>query len=151
MSVCQGVKLPRCLSHSTPLNASHPAPPAPPPPVCPPPPPPPCAPQELWEVRERLAEALLCDGHTYKYVVSLPRPPPSMSLIPPPPCAPQELWEVRERLAEALLCDGHTYKYDVSLPLSSYYELVTAMRDRLAGKATRVIAYGHVGDGEGME
>ena len=43
--------------------------------------------------------------------------------------------------------DGHTYKYDISLPYEQYYELVEVMRERLDGKATRVVGYGHVGDG----
>ena len=43
--------------------------------------------------------------------------------------------------------DGYCYKYDVSLPLSHFYTLVEDMRVRLEGNATRVVAYGHVGDG----
>merc|ERR1712038_1480680 len=60
----------------------------------------------------------------------------------------KELWQLRERIAEALLKDGYCYKYDISLPLSVFYESVTVMRERLEGKgATRVVGYGHVGDG----
>ena len=44
--------------------------------------------------------------------------------------------------------DGYCYKYDVSLPLSHFYTLVEDMRVRLEGNATRVVAYGHVGDGK---
>ncbi|KAL8601676.1 D-2-hydroxyglutarate dehydrogenase, mitochondrial [Nucella lapillus] len=57
------------------------------------------------------------------------------------------IWSLRERLAEGLLHDGYCYKYDVSLPLSSYYQLVEDMRQRLSGSAKRVVGYGHVGDG----
>ncbi|KAK7473304.1 hypothetical protein BaRGS_00035436 [Batillaria attramentaria] len=59
----------------------------------------------------------------------------------------QAIWSLRERLAEALLHDGYCYKYDVSLPLSAFYQLVIDMRQRLEGAATRVVGYGHVGDG----
>jgi D-2-hydroxyglutarate dehydrogenase len=44
--------------------------------------------------------------------------------------------------------DGYCYKYDVSLPLSKFYNLVEDMRDRLGDKVTRVVGYGHVGDGK---
>ena len=60
----------------------------------------------------------------------------------------QALWSLRERLAEGLLHDGYCYKYDVSLPLSSFYQLVVDMRQRVSGSAKRVVGYGHVGDGE---
>ena len=60
----------------------------------------------------------------------------------------QHLWGLRERLAEALLHDGYCFKYDVSLPLDCFYDLVEIMRERLKGVATRVIGYGHVGDGK---
>lgn len=59
----------------------------------------------------------------------------------------QAIWSLRERLAEALLHDGYCYKYDVSLPLSVFYQLVEDMRARVKGAATRVVGYGHVGDG----
>ncbi|XP_076451705.1 D-2-hydroxyglutarate dehydrogenase, mitochondrial-like isoform X1 [Babylonia areolata] len=57
------------------------------------------------------------------------------------------IWSLRERLAEGLLHDGYCYKYDVSLPLSSFYQLVLDMRQRVLGSARRVVGYGHVGDG----
>merc|ERR1719242_1711103 len=64
------------------------------------------------------------------------------------PSHQQQLWPLRERIAEALLRDGYCYKYDISLPLSVFYDSVTVMRERLEGKgATRVVGYGHVGDG----
>lgn len=59
----------------------------------------------------------------------------------------QNIWSLRERLAEGLLHDGYCYKYDVSLPLPSFYNLVEAMRERLGTMVTRVVGYGHVGDG----
>ncbi|KAI8795740.1 D-2-hydroxyglutarate dehydrogenase, mitochondrial-like isoform X1 [Biomphalaria glabrata] len=59
----------------------------------------------------------------------------------------KNIWSLRERCAEALMYDGYCYKYDVSLPLSAFYQLVLDMRDRLGANATRVVAYGHVGDG----
>ncbi|XP_052819696.1 D-2-hydroxyglutarate dehydrogenase, mitochondrial-like [Mya arenaria] len=59
----------------------------------------------------------------------------------------QYIWGLRERVAEGLMHDGYCYKYDVSLPLSAFYQLVTDMRARIGSKATRVIGYGHVGDG----
>ncbi|KAL4221844.1 D-2-hydroxyglutarate dehydrogenase [Mactra antiquata] len=57
------------------------------------------------------------------------------------------IWSIRERIAEGLLHDGYCYKYDVSLPLENFYDLVTDMRTRVGDKATRVVGYGHVGDG----
>ena len=60
----------------------------------------------------------------------------------------QYIWSVRERMAEGLLHDGYCYKYDVSLPLPKFYDLVEDMRARLGDKATRVVGYGHVGDGK---
>lgn len=58
----------------------------------------------------------------------------------------QHLWEFRERLAESLLPDGYNYKYDLSIPITKYYDLVEVMRSRCAGKVTRTISYGHIGD-----
>lgn len=57
------------------------------------------------------------------------------------------LWSMRERITEALTHDGYTYKYDVSLPVEQLYQLVTDMREHLAGRAKSVVGYGHVGDG----
>lgn len=59
----------------------------------------------------------------------------------------QYIWGIRERMAEGLMHDGYCYKYDVSLPLQKFYDLVSDMRDRMGEKATRVVGYGHVGDG----
>lgn len=60
----------------------------------------------------------------------------------------QHIWNLRERIAEGLMHDGYCYKYDVSLPLENFYTLVSDMRDRLGDKVTRVVGYGHVGDGK---
>lgn len=57
------------------------------------------------------------------------------------------IWLIRESVSSGLLDDGHCYKYDISLPLSHYYDFVEVMREKLAGIATRVCGYGHVGDG----
>lgn len=59
----------------------------------------------------------------------------------------KNIWNLRESCAQALLHDGYCYKYDVSLPLSVLYQLVEDMRNRLTDRVIRVVAYGHVGDG----
>jgi len=58
-----------------------------------------------------------------------------------------EIWQLRERLAEALMKDGYCYKYDISLPLSVFYESILVMKERLGNNVTRVVGYGHIGDG----
>ena len=68
-------------------------------------------------------------------------------IITTEPSKIRTLWGLRERVTEGLLRDGYCFKYDVSLPLSHYYRLVEDMRDRVGEKATRVVGYGHVGDG----
>ena len=60
----------------------------------------------------------------------------------------QHMWSLRESIAEALIHDGYCYKYDVSLPLAHFYRLVEIMQERLKPLATRVVGYGHVGDGK---
>jgi len=57
------------------------------------------------------------------------------------------LWRLREEITPSLLDDGYCYKYDVSLPLCDYYNVVEVMRERLRSVVTRVVAYGHIGDG----
>ncbi|ESO91314.1 hypothetical protein LOTGIDRAFT_182587 [Lottia gigantea] len=57
------------------------------------------------------------------------------------------VWGLRERMAEGLIIDGYNYKYDISLPLTRFYNLVEDMRKQVDGSATRVVGYGHVGDG----
>jgi len=63
------------------------------------------------------------------------------------PSKQRDIWQLRERIAESLLVDGYCYKYDISLPLSVFYQAVLDMRQRLGGKATRCVGYGHIGDG----
>jgi len=63
------------------------------------------------------------------------------------PSKQAEIWQLRERIAESLLKDGYCYKYDISLPLSVFYDSITVMRQRLEGQVTRVVGYGHIGDG----
>ncbi|XP_002732875.2 D-2-hydroxyglutarate dehydrogenase, mitochondrial-like [Saccoglossus kowalevskii] len=59
----------------------------------------------------------------------------------------KNIWSLRESIAEALMHDGTVYKYDVTLPQDQFYEIVEDMRDRVGDAATRVVGYGHVGDG----
>jgi len=59
------------------------------------------------------------------------------------------IWEVRERITEALRHDGYVYKYDISLPLPKLYDVVADTRKRFEGNSgvTRVVGFGHMGDG----
>ena len=71
------------------------------------------------------------------------------------------IWELRESLGVALRKDGIVYKfgssrvlmrltrprYDLSLPHSHFYRIVEETRQRVAGKAVRCAAWGHIGDG----
>jgi D-2-hydroxyglutarate dehydrogenase len=78
------------------------------------------------------------------------------------------LWNLRERVSLALKHAGATYKYDLSLPTESMYDLVDALRARVARRVTEgdefsetnsekkrrfdfssvsVMGYGHLGDG----
>jgi len=59
----------------------------------------------------------------------------------------QNIWRLRESFTEALLADGYVYKCDISLPLKHFYEMVEETRQVSDGLAKRVIAYGHLGDG----
>ena len=63
------------------------------------------------------------------------------------PSKQSEIWQLRERIAESLLKDGYCYKYDISLPLSVFYDSITVMKERLGSDVTRVVGYGHIGDG----
>eukprot|EP00088_Acartia_fossae_P052598 TRINITY_DN5947_c0_g1_i1.p1 TRINITY_DN5947_c0_g1~~TRINITY_DN5947_c0_g1_i1.p1 ORF type:complete len:501 (-),score=84.31 TRINITY_DN5947_c0_g1_i1:45-1547(-) len=81
-------------------------------------------------LEKMMSEELVCDG-----------------TVATAPSKQKEIWQLRERLAEALLVDGYCYKYDISLPLSVFYQAVLDMQERLGGKATRCIGYGHIGDG----
>ncbi|XP_032683219.1 D-2-hydroxyglutarate dehydrogenase, mitochondrial [Odontomachus brunneus] len=58
------------------------------------------------------------------------------------------IWALRERISEGVLRDGYVFKYDMSLPLSSYYEIVEVLRERMRDpRITRISGYGHIGDG----
>ncbi|KXZ53063.1 hypothetical protein GPECTOR_8g57 [Gonium pectorale] len=63
------------------------------------------------------------------------------------------IWRLREGIAEALARRGAVYKYDVSLPTSGMYDMVEALRGRLAAggfgpeAGVAVVGYGHIGDG----
>uniref|UniRef100_A0A7S2J429 FAD-binding PCMH-type domain-containing protein n=1 Tax=Zooxanthella nutricula TaxID=1333877 RepID=A0A7S2J429_9DINO len=59
------------------------------------------------------------------------------------------IWDVRERITEALKHDGYVYKYDISLPLPKLYDVVEDTRKRFQGDdgVTRVVGFGHMGDG----
>lgn len=59
----------------------------------------------------------------------------------------QNIWRLRESFTEALVADGHVYKCDISLPLKHFYEMVEETRAVSANLAKRVVAYGHLGDG----
>lgn len=61
----------------------------------------------------------------------------------------KQIWEVRERITEALRHDGYVYKYDISLPLPKLYDVVEDTRKRFEGTGgvTRVVGFGHIGDG----
>ena len=59
----------------------------------------------------------------------------------------QAVWRLREKIQAAVLDDGCCYSYDISLPLRDYYRVVEVTRQRLKHVTTRVVAYGHVGDG----
>lgn len=59
------------------------------------------------------------------------------------------LWSYRDGLNEAISAEGVPHKFDVSLPLTaipSFLEQADAAIARL-GPGTRVIHYGHLGDG----
>ena len=73
-----------------------------------------------------------------------------------------KLWKLRERIPLALKRNGAVYKYDLSLPTETTYDVVDALRDRIAKKVTNpddadgsgfdfssvaVMGYGHLGDG----
>ena len=67
---------------------------------------------EIWQLRERIAEALLRDGYCYKVTLIL-----LLSVVNP-----------------------NNIQYDISLPLSVFYDSITVMRERLAeDPVTRVV------------
>lgn len=65
------------------------------------------------------------------------------------------LWALREGLTECVQKEGKPYKYDVSVPLADFQNVVDAVREHLISRGlygdhaiSRVMGYGHVGDGE---
>jgi FAD/FMN-containing dehydrogenase len=59
------------------------------------------------------------------------------------------LWQIRENIPEAQKIDGVSVKHDVSVPVSRVPELIARAGERLAARFpdVRIIAFGHVGDG----
>lgn len=57
------------------------------------------------------------------------------------------MWKLRENASLSLISDGYVYKFDLSLPLAHFYEIVNVIRKRLGDRVTRVVGFGHVGDG----
>ena len=59
-----------------------------------------------------------------------------------------EVWRIRESIASALLHDGDgCFKYDISLPVHAMYEIVNILRERYTDRTSRIVGYGHFGDG----
>ncbi|MBI3711161.1 MAG: FAD-binding oxidoreductase [Proteobacteria bacterium] len=61
----------------------------------------------------------------------------------------QVLWRLRESIAEAQKLEGGNIKYDVSVPVSRIAEFIAAGTQAARGAVpgVRVLAFGHVGDG----
>ena len=56
------------------------------------------------------------------------------------------MWEVRERVGEGVMRDGYAFKYDISVPLTSFYEVVGVLRERLTSpNVKRINGFGHLG------
>jgi FAD/FMN-containing dehydrogenase len=68
----------------------------------------------------------------------------------------KDLWSYREGTPECLGHWGGVYKYDLSIPISSMYDIVNDIRDRMieaglvgdddAHPVVDVVGYGHMGD-----
>jgi len=60
-----------------------------------------------------------------------------------------ELWTLRENIAEAQRREGPNIKHDISLPISAIPAFLDAAETQLAAAlpGTRVLAFGHLGDG----
>ncbi|KAF2816562.1 uncharacterized protein BDZ99DRAFT_376278 [Mytilinidion resinicola] len=68
----------------------------------------------------------------------------------------RDLWSCREGIPECLGHWGGVYKYDLSIPISSMYDIVNDVRDRMteagltgdddAHPVVDVVGYGHMGD-----
>jgi FAD/FMN-containing dehydrogenase len=59
------------------------------------------------------------------------------------------MWNIREHIPEAEKHEGKSVKHDISLPISSIGEFIDIAESRLlaALPASRVICFGHIGDG----
>lgn len=68
----------------------------------------------------------------------------------------RDLWSCREGIPECLGHWGGVYKYDLSIPISSMYDIVNDIRDRMSEAGlvgdddshpvVDVVGYGHMGD-----
>ena len=65
------------------------------------------------------------------------------------PAQRRSLWALREGISEAQNCEGPSLKHDVTVPISALPAFVAATDRGLAEAlpGVRVVAYGHVGDG----
>ena len=61
----------------------------------------------------------------------------------------EALWKIRETIPEAQRLDGASLKHDISLPITSLAEFVAKAGDWIRTNVPdgRLVAYGHVGDG----
>lgn len=59
------------------------------------------------------------------------------------------LWNIREHIPEAEKLEGKSVKHDISLPISRIGEFINVAEPRLLAflPASRVICFGHIGDG----
>lgn len=57
------------------------------------------------------------------------------------------MWKLRETISLSLMRDGYVYKHDISLPLEYFYKITEVIREKVKSQATRVVAFGHMGDG----
>jgi len=59
------------------------------------------------------------------------------------------LWNIREHIPEAEKLEGKSVKHDISLPISRIGEFISIAEPRLlaALSSSRVICFGHIGDG----
>jgi (R)-2-hydroxyglutarate---pyruvate transhydrogenase len=64
------------------------------------------------------------------------------------------LWALREGITEAVSKEGKAYKYDISVPTVAFKDVVDETREQLiakglypSGGVTKVMGYGHMGDG----
>ena len=61
----------------------------------------------------------------------------------------EALWKIRETIPEAQRIDGASLKHDISLPITSLAKFVATAGDWIRANVPdgRLVAYGHVGDG----